>query len=448
MFERWTERFAWHSSGSGSLVLSEQVIGPVDWHQVQTTWGDAFVVFRPGTALTLTASELSIVIEIDRPRELIGHDFNGRKVKFELRSRSNPVHHAALQDGWITYRARHCTFFAASVPAAYRFALVNLSLNHPPRARWQQDGIELSWSPVKGFGRAVSSLHTRDRISVTAYLSIGTNDQDKATEMAEIACQLASYARGCRIQWLHIEGLDSSGIPVAASIPNQKTSPFMAFPMIREESFWAFVRENWSKHERFLNEKRLHARRLLGILLNATSEEDFLETRGIKLATLMDALLTILEAKSKDALFGSRSMDKNFESELRKKVRALVEKHLVAIHPSDEAARALICEQVASRSTGILNPTFAEQIRNACIRLRIQVEESDLGFFVKSRNELVHEARFVCQKKPPSDWPYSTPEAEYFSMLRFVDRFVLRTIGYRGPYVDRSSGGEFAADEP
>lgn len=63
-------------------------------------------------------------------------------------------------------------------------------------------------------------------------------------------------------------------------------------------------------------------------------------------------------------------------------------------------------------------------------------------WFIRARNELVHEGRFVSQRaNVPKDWPFTEPIDEYFHMLRFADRLVLRTLGYRGAFLDRSSRG-------
>jgi hypothetical protein len=213
----------------------------------------------------------------------------------QVTSRTNQVH-GELDDAWVTTDASQVESVQKDPPAAvqYRFPLTNLCLKAPPTATWELAGAQVTVNPAVDYDRIVSTLYTRDRCAETATLTVESQDRKTAAERADAICELASYACGCRVQWLRVEGLAANGSVVTAWAANAITGPFVALPMIDEQEFWTFLRDQGPSYLEFRTTHVTHARRLLGMLLNATASDDFLELRGLKLAGAVDALAKIV----------------------------------------------------------------------------------------------------------------------------------------------------------
>jgi len=450
MESEWTQRFVWHSKGTGLLEFQPQVGVGVDWELVQTVAGPLLLVVRANGTTALGEADLKALLALQWNARLSGFDTNGYAVSVQTGTRTNPVH-AAAGDDWVTLRASQAECVKPETPvAAYRFPLLNLLLDKPPVAMWEAMGTNLSIAPVADYEDVVSTLYTRDRQAVTAILSVRSPDRTAAVRTADLFCELASYACGCRVQWLHLEGVDAAETPVSAWLSSAITGPFARLPLIQSDMLWEFLESQGITYAEFRDAQPAQARRLLGIVMNAIAGDDFLELRGLKLASTVDALLTIVLPPDRPRQFVSSNRRDDFMTAVRRDIRARAAEFLPPDPPDDLGRQARWSEQIALRSNDILRPSFRELIDQLCGVLKINVEPAEISQFIRSRNELVHEARYVCQRtNHPAGWPFTEPAQEYLWMLRFVDLLVLRTLGYRGSFLDRSGRGEtLVAAEP
>lgn len=184
---------------------------------------------------------------------------------------------------------------------------------------------------------------------------------------------------------------------------------------------------------------------LLGLITNATAADDFLELRGLKLGAFVEVLTRMVVAKPQSP-FAEKKGEKEFHEKLRGYIRELADDLLADDLPEQQGRKAKLVEQMTEKTRDLVRPPFREMIAQLCSSLNIAVEEAEIARFVKSRNELVHESRYVSQRvKRPPEWPFDKPEKEYFWMVRFADRLILRFLGYRGAFIDRSAldGSEY-----
>lgn len=451
MQPEWIERFAWHRRGTGVLEFQQAVGVGVDWELVQTPAGALFLLVRANGSTALGAVDLDVLVEFTAEARLSGFDEAGLATRVEAEGRTNPVYLARV-DGWITLRAQHAEAVVREpVVVAYRFTLVNLCLDTPPAQAWEREGAHLNVVPVAAYDEVVSTLYTRDRQAITATLTVDGGDRTHAVQLADHFCELASYANGCRVQWLHLEGLNAEGAAVSAWLSARITGPFIRLPLIADAAFWPFVREQWATYQAFRQAEPAHARRLLGMLMNATSSDDFLELRGLKLASAVDALTTIVLPSPRPNPFVSNGRRDAFLSTIRQAIRDHAPTALRPDTTQTPDHQARWTQQMTDKAPELVRPAFRELIQELCDVLAIAVPPEDTAQFIRARNELVHEARYVCQRVTvPDGWPFTSPAQEYFWLLRYVDRLVLRTLGYRGPFLDRSVRGraQLPADAP
>ncbi len=454
MKRTWTSQFVWYNEGQGILELGPPQGVRVAWTAAQSVAGKTFIAVRPLPEEPL-GGDLGIILEFARSPTIVGMDIAGRTLRASTNGRTNPVDAADPDEGWITFRVQEIECSApapapAPAIASFRFALSNISQEAPPDASWMAEGVVLTVSPACAYEDVVSTLATRDRFGHTAYLSVDTNDRACAVRLAETTCALLSLITGCRVSWLHLEGLDASGAVTDAWVSNAITGPFLSLPVIEEARRWGVVAEHWQRFADFYAAHRLHARRLIGLLLNATADDDFLEVRGAKLATTVEALTTVVVGNPVPTGFATQADRRAFRNAVQTHVEAEAKAWLVDDTPGTPGVKEQRIDELKQKVNNLFHPTFRQQIAEMHRVLQLDMDADQVRRFVTSRNELVHEVRFVCQRDtPPDDWPHRSPAAEYFAMLLLVDRLLLRTIGYRGPFVDRAArDGTLAPAEP
>lgn len=446
----WTARFVWYDEGEGILELDPPRGVRIAWIAAQAAAGHAFVAVKPLPGEVL-ADDLGIILELVRKPTIVGLDVAARAVRISTSGRTSPVDADDPKEGWITFRIQEleCTAREPAI-ASIRFALTNISQEAPPSATWVAEGVNLTVSPSPEYEEVVSTLATRDRFALTAYLSVATSDRGHAVHLAETTCALLSLIVGCRVAWLHLEGLDPFGAVTHAWVTNAIAGPYVNMPLIDEASRWDVVSGHWQQFSEFYAAHRRHARRLIGWLLNATADDDFLEVRGAKLATTVEALTTVVVGDSVPTGFATPADRVAFRDAIQAHIEAEAMPRLADDTADIVDAKERRIAELKHKANNLLQPTFRQQISEVHRVLRLSMDVEQVRRFIASRNELVHEARFVCQRDtPPGGWPYPGPAGEYFAMLLFVDRLLLRTIGYRGPFVDRAArDGTLAPAEP
>ena len=98
---------------------------------------------------------------------------------------------------------------------------------------------------------------------------------------------------------------------------------------------------------------------------------------------------------------------------------------------------------IYSNLGGLNRTTFKDQLRELLAAIDLDYCDDDLKRFVASRNMLVHEVRFYCEKASnqgkDSILPFDSPTKEWFWLLHFVDRIILKASGYSGPCLNWST---------
>ena len=319
-----------------------------------------------------------------------------------------------------------------------RFAIVNLTLanndlvvEHPAgKARLRR---------VAGYEQVVRRFGTVKAIDVTAELHLEAPDRDSREAAADDICALLSVARGTKIQWIAREDYTPSGdrlhryhfshvtklfCPLPAIDPRkiEDTSRFLATAMR------AYVerRENWGL-----------SRGLLDAYLDAKSDIDYLQTRGVKLAVAMEMLKeSFIQASGYQDLVRPRREFRAMTQDLKNALKKVMEQHHL-----DAPQRAIVYRNIE----GLNRVPFENIVAALCTSIEMDVSDEHRKLFVKCRNSLVHTGRFYCETADDHDRaelpPHPGPVEAYCWLLHFLDRVLLRVVGYRGPYVDWSNPG-------
>jgi hypothetical protein len=108
-----------------------------------------------------------------------------------------------------------------------------------------------------------------------------------------------------------------------------------------------------------------------------------------------------------------------------------------------QAASAMATPQ---RLASLNRRSFSYLLRKTAKLIGLKLDTAERERFVRCRNALVHRGEFYCSASvSPDRRAEVTTEAkveEYYFLLSVVDAFLLRVVGYTGPYLVRTLGGQ------
>lgn len=385
----------------------------------------------------------------DRKSRLEGEVQDGRQLKFEdariLHSNANTKYdesgdisssYVIISGSWVTVE----TTGKLEDPVTFVFALTNLTLvgtdsyvtQNPDgsgQARRQQSlrlgQREVVIRPLPDYEETIRELEASHGIAVSCKLLItacSVEQTDEAIRLADDLCLLLTLARGCRVEWLCYDVVDSAdrvlrsyhrnaitkpwgSLQLIATIPPEDTKRFLeaAYTHLREvEDYWEF-------------------RDAVGVYTDGKAEGDFLESRALKLAVAIEHLVGhyLIRTDKVHIL-----PPEEFESALPQ----LISMFKPRLQETFVSAGAEQIEMMANHVQAFNWYPFRRALRELCAAIGLPVGSKERGRFKDIRDELVHRASFHPR--------YGTPWEQYSFMMTFIGKILLAILGYDGYYYD------------
>lgn len=301
------------------------------------------------------------------------------------------------------------------------------------------DSYEIVLKPVREYDEVLRRVKTLKGIDVTceAVATVESEEElNRLTTLVNNLCCLLSIARGTKINWIYRDVFLEGGDRVQTSHRYSITKPYVPLAVIdpRElEDTRQFVE---SSYDTYVHRKELYKLDAGSVdaYLNAKSEHDFIEMRGVKLTVALERLKSLfaraegIEHIMDQDVFASRLQD----------LEARFQKFLWEFFNSEIDRTQL--KMMASKATGFNRRSFGSIIR--CLRraINLDVSESEIQLFINSRNKLVHYGDFYCNLATEEERqrcpPLSGSIDEWFFLVNFLDRVFLKLAGYRGHYMN------------
>jgi hypothetical protein len=250
-----------------------------------------------------------------------------------------------------------------------------------------------------------------------------------------------SVAAGTKIQWIYSCEYGPLHQPVRrvhAARVTKRYNPLVAVDANDGNyDFQTFVERAYPAYV----EKRIAFRLDEGAIdsyLDAKAAEDYLETRGVKLAIALETLKSILLDQPDIGVSRFAMPEPEFDG-IRQNIKDALRQTLRA-----QGIESEIRDRIYSNLPGLNNTPFEQLIERLCDYLELAVAQDDIRLFVTCRNKLVHEGRFYCRAATDNERerrpPLASPVLEYMFLVNFLDRIFLKLLGYDGPYIEwRSS---------
>lgn len=364
---------------------------------------------------------------------------------------------------WGSYHVKQLTVRSADdlAPTIYRFGVTNLLLDN---AEWHLalSGYELTLPAttipprpsrvvtIRFLDRdrkrreAIAALRGTDVIAEIEIATLG-EDFEFATSLVDDLCWLLSIARGTKIAWAYASACTDDNRLVFRQHRDAVSRPYTPFATAdtKERADRAdraitkrFVESSWATYLEKAALYRLHDGPIT-MWLEARMEGDSLQVRGIKLVVLLELLKSSFmhQPNPKIGEFLLRGGPKlKLDKALRKAARD---------HFADPDGTGQVTQDVISNLGGVTRTPFKTILKGLLDELGIYPTADEWHFIIGARNTLVHEALFPSEIKPSDVWALAAPRTEraheFFRLLGFLDRIMLRLVGYDGPYIDWST---------
>ena len=334
------------------------------------------------------------------------------------------LHVRSLQSMPVVHARFAITNFDFYGVGLYTEPLPNGRVRGEPQLRWTLDGREVIVRRTKDYEDVLRMIKATRGIDVTAiaWVSPVTSPKidDDAIQLMDDVCMLLSLARGCRIQWLYWDALSEDGRIVSSYHRDAITRPYSPLRLIPSkppEDTHYLVESCFDSYRQ--QKQRWGLEHAIASYVDAKSEFDYLESRGLKMVVVMEFLRGhYLALVGKQHIIDEHIFE-NGVKELKKQVKKI----LRMVFPSMEDKEVQI---MANHVQGMNWYPFRRSLREMFAYLGLDISPKELQRFVDTRNKLVHEARFAT----------NDPWTEYSMITTLVGKALLGILNYDGYYYD------------
>jgi hypothetical protein len=300
------------------------------------------------------------------------------------------------------------------------------------------NGIGLELHPLDCASSNLERLEVLRSVLPTArVIAMTTAPIEQVSVIVDSLCYLLSLALGRKVQWVSLTEEAKGDEWIRKHHYSRVTKRYGALCIIDPRTHEIADLLQQSADGRF-TQARARAGltdAVIDTYLDAKSEGDFLQVRALKLVIAVEMLKAeYATIEGGDFLIVPR---RDFDA----RVPALKKALKTGLPNSTPEQRCAIY----SNLKGVNRTPFSLQLQRLCAAVQMSLSKDELDRFVASRNKLVHEGHFYCERATDQESaklrPLPDVRSEWFWLLHFVDRLFLRALGYEGPYIDWSSPG-------
>jgi len=297
--------------------------------------------------------------------------------------------------------------------------------------------LNFSFRPLDNYEEINRNLRINRNVEVTSEIIYLNTDNllsiEQIIKIIDDICHLLSIAQGTKIQWINYKFYKKSHIheKYLSRVTSSYTPFFIIAPDIN--SIKNFIETVYSN---FIEKKEIyHLKWIINALLDSKSEQDYLGSRGLRAVVVMEMLRGyFLENGSiEEDIFQAKVFRK-----IRENIRKEIKRTLDSDIKNDVDLSVEEKQMLYSKISELNRKTFKEILIRflKSINFDIEKENDNIKYFIKSRNALVHKGQFFYDTCNGSDCKYKSKFDEYTFIINFIDKVILKLIGYSGLYLN------------
>jgi hypothetical protein len=305
---------------------------------------------------------------------------------------------------------------------------INLNLSGKKAALWKVK----DYDDISRFMKIMGKQHITCEIWADA---VDQNDIKTMEEIIHKLCYVLSIGSGSKVQWFFYNVL-REGIRIYTRhilVPNK---PFNSQTIIDAEKHiqdWAsFINVAYPSYIADISLfgetngiPRIMA--AIDVFTDARILTDFTQTRGIKLAVMMEMIKEMFKVAwvpDKKILKGKKSKD--MENEIKDCLEPILGRYMSA----DDVANAI------DKSYQLNSIPFETFLKKGFEKIKFTPKPEDLKLFVMNRDSLVHQGRFYSETATNDQkaicMPLGSPGDDYVFVSNFLSKVFLALLGYKG----------------
>ena len=313
-----------------------------------------------------------------------------------------------------------------------KFENFELSLSDPHKDKNQK--LSFLVRPLDNFEEINRNLRINRDVETTSEIIYLNNDNsssfEQIIEIIDDICHLLSIANGTKIQWISYKFYKDSYLH--EKYLNRVTSSYTPFFIIAPDinSIKNFIETVYST---FIERKdTYHLKWIINAFLDSKSEGRYLGTRGLRAVVVMEML--------RGYFLKTRNIDDDiFQPIVFKKIRKNIKKEIERTLEYDiknNVDLSVEKKMLFSKIPELNRKPFKEILIRflESINFDVEKENDNIKCFIKSRNALVHRGQFFYDIYNESDCKYKSSFEEFTFIINFIDKVILKLIGYSGLY--------------
>lgn len=313
-----------------------------------------------------------------------------------------------------------------NAPAEVRYYLTNLKICRS--YQWELDGYRIQIERLPTYKEELRVMQASRHESVTCLVRVSRLNSDSVdlgatNSLVTDLAMLLSLARGTCVSWVMSECQYAES--VFTYHRDAKLSTYSALQIIPHNppgDLESFVRLCYPVYRTLKTEWGLQE--AIWNFTNGLSENDYLELRTLKLATLLDYLRGRF-AESYDQ--GGHLVEPDQFGLRKRHLQDRVKAALREVFPDYPVA---VTGEMSQHVAGMFRRSFQSSLRRMLNHLNLNIDSEELRRFVDIRNRVVHEARFLPKET------YGSPWSQYASVLSILSRVFLAILRFQGHYYD------------
>lgn len=335
--------------------------------------------------------------------------------------------------------------------SCYRFSVVNFEFTgNRPAKRIIQDGpkqiehfyrsleLKTPWGtatldPVPDYDDLIRRIKAQKGISVTCEViakpSVNMELGEVTLKLDEL-CHLLSLAGGTKITWINAEDCVEDGKAHTIILRSPVTWPFSSLPLIdprNHRDTASFIEKVYPTYLMLRDNYNLDI--AIEQYLDAKRETAYLETRALAAVSLLDFL--------QGRYASPRGLSKivKLSDKEQEQIRLCLKGVIESLRPNinDDKFKEVLGEntlqEMMEKTSELNRRSYLNVLKLWGHDLKLDIPEDELSEVKRTRNALVHNAKF---RSTSSEGKIR----EYFRVVRLIDQVFLKLLDYDGCFMD------------
>jgi hypothetical protein len=310
----------------------------------------------------------------------------------------------------------------------------NFELSLPNSYQDRKQKLNFSVMPLDNFEKINRDLRTNRNVEITSEIIYLNNENllsiEQIITIIDNICYLLSIANGTKIQWISYKFYKDSYLH--EKYLNKVTSSYTPFFIIAPDinSIKNFIETVYSI---FIERKdTYHLKWIINAFLDSKSEGRYLGTRGLRAVVVMEMLRGyFLKTRNIDDDIFQPIVFKKIKKNIKKEIERTLEYDI-----KNNVDLSVEKKMLFSKIPELNRKPFKEILIRflESINFDVEKENDNIKCFIKSRNALVHRGQFFYDIYNESDCKYKSSFEEFTFIINFIDKVILKLIGYSGLY--------------